>query len=54
MTRQTRPVRRLLALFDPLLGRATLVVEPHQRATRQARARHNESDASPPDSRRAG
>ena len=38
MAGQPCPVRRLLALFDPLFGSAALVVEPHQRATRQARA----------------
>ena len=39
------PMCRLLALLDPLLRRAALVVEPHQRTTRQAHIRHDEPDA---------
>ena len=31
MARQARPVRRLLAFFDPLLRRAAFVVEPDDR-----------------------
>ena len=45
MTRQSRPVRRLLPLFDPLLGRATLVVEPHDGAIGEQEIRHDEADA---------
>ena len=45
MTRQPRPVRGLFTFFDPLLGRAALVVEPHHRAAWQGHARHDESDA---------
>jgi RNA polymerase primary sigma factor len=35
MTRQPCPMRRQLAFFDPLLGRAPPVVEPYYRPTRQ-------------------
>ncbi len=38
-------MRRLLALLDPLLGRAALVVEPHHRPTGELEIRDDESDA---------
>ena len=45
VTRQSRPVRRLLPLLDPLLGRAPLVVEPRDGATGEREIRHDEADA---------
>ena len=45
MARQPRPVGGLLACFDPLLRRAALVVEPHDRATREDHVGHDEADA---------
>ena len=46
MARQARPVRRLLAFFDPLLRRAALVeLEPDDRTARQGHVRHDEADA---------
>ena len=43
MARQPRPVGGLLAFFDPLLRRAALVVEPHDRATREDHVGHDEA-----------
>ena len=45
VTRQPRPMRRLLAFPDPLLGRATLVVKPHDGTIRGPEIRHDEADA---------
>ena len=43
MAAQPRHLHRLLALFDPLLGCPTLVVEPHHRPAVRLQVRHNES-----------
>jgi hypothetical protein len=45
VTRQSRPVRRLLAFLDLLLGGAALVVEAHDGTTRELEIRHDEPDA---------
>ena len=45
MARKPRPVCGLLAFFNPLLGRAALVVEAHHRPTRQRHVRHDKTDA---------
>jgi hypothetical protein len=43
MTRQPRPFQRVFAFFDPLLGSASLVVEPHHVAGFPAEIRHDEA-----------
>jgi hypothetical protein len=48
MTRQPRPVRGLLAFFDPLLGGPALVVEAHHGPARQGHVRHDEAHAPEP------
>ena len=45
VTRQPCPVRRLLAFLDPLLGRAALVVKPHDGVIGELEIRHDEADA---------
>jgi hypothetical protein len=45
MTGESRQVRRLLALLDPWLSRAALVVELRDRATRERKIRDDEVDA---------
>src|SRR4030042_5314040 len=45
MTRQPRPLQFVFALFDPLLGSASLVVEPHHVARLPSEIRHNEADS---------
>jgi len=45
MTRQPRPVRRLLPLLDPLLGGAPLVKEAHDRAIGEQEIRDDEAHA---------
>jgi len=45
MTTQSRHPHRLLPLFDPLLSRASFVVEPHHRPARRIQVGHNEPDA---------
>ena len=45
VARQPRPVRGLLAFLDSLLGRAALVVKPHDRSIRDLEIRHDEADA---------
>src|ERR1700676_4822363 len=44
MTRESRPVRRLLPLLDPLLGGAPLVIEPYDGTIGQREIRHDEAD----------
>src|SRR5262245_5073226 len=43
--RQPRPFDRALAFLDPLLARATLVVERDHALSRAANVRHDEADA---------
>src|SRR5262249_43466370 len=43
--RQPRPLDRALALLDPLLARAALVVESNDALGRAAHVRHDEADA---------
>jgi len=43
VTRQPCPMRCLLALLDPLLGRAPFVVEPHNRPTRETEIRDDKA-----------
>src|ERR1700681_1752705 len=38
-------MRRLLTFFDPLLGRAPLVIEPYHRPTGQAQVRDDEANS---------
>ena len=45
MARKPRPVCGLLAFFNPLLGRAALVLEAHHRPTRQRHVRRDKADA---------
>src|SRR4249920_3444244 len=45
MTRQPRPVRRLLPLVDALLGGAPLVIEAHDRAIGEQEIRDDEAHA---------
>ena len=45
VTRQSCPVRRLLAFLDPLLGGPALVVKRHDRAIRELEIGHDEADA---------
>lgn len=45
VTRQSRPGRRLCAFLDPWLGRAPLVVGPHDGARGEREIRHGEADA---------
>ena len=45
VTRQARPMCRLLAFLDPLLRRASLVVKPHDGTIREREIRHEEADA---------
>jgi hypothetical protein len=45
MTRQPRTLQCVLALFDPLLGHAPLVVEPHHVAGFPPEICHNETDS---------
>src|SRR6266852_8998188 len=43
MAAQPRHLHRLLALFDPLLRRTSLVVEPYHRPTRQTQVRNDKA-----------
>src|ERR1035438_3363188 len=45
MTTQSRHLHRLLSLFDPLLSRAPLVIEPYHRPARRLQVGHDESDS---------
>src|SRR5713226_4408768 len=45
MTRQPGPMRRLLAFFDPLLGRAPLIIETHYRPAGQAQVRDDKANS---------
>src|ERR1035441_5582491 len=45
MAAQPRHFHRLLPLFDPLLGRPSLVVEPYHRPVRRLQIGHDEPDA---------
>ena len=45
VTRQARPMRRLLAFLDPLLRRPALVVKPHDGTILERKIRQNEADA---------
>ena len=38
-------MRRLLAFLDPLLGRASLIIEPHYRPAGQAQVRDDKADS---------
>jgi hypothetical protein len=44
MARQPRPLYRILALFDPLLGRSSVVVETNDALLRPAEIGHDEPD----------
>src|ERR1035441_5895997 len=43
MAREASHLYRLLALLDPLLGRAPLVIEPYHRPARRLQISHDES-----------
>ena len=45
VTRQARPMRRLLAFLDPLLRRPAPVVKPHDGTILERKIRQNEADA---------